>query len=217
MRKWIIVLLAFALPGTECIAQLYIEPVIGYQQDINNHGRFTQINSGVQAAISKSRHYELVLRLQKSWGIAYRSHDSSFTVNPSLGLYANANKTILPDAWYFSIDHRFKLNSNNNKYQFSFLLLTGITVQKLTVNYQYDKDNYIILNPDQTQKKVGLSVGTGVEFMRFFDDNRLFVQLTISSPPSGNRIKYPSSFSFMAPLAINAGYSILIKKKKHEK
>ncbi|HEY5409069.1 MAG TPA: hypothetical protein VIJ92_18395 [Ginsengibacter sp.] len=217
MRKWIIVLSMISLSSSECAAQFYIEPFIGYQLDIKNHDKFTQINTGMQAAFNKGKNYELLARLQKSWGVAYHSADSSFTANPSLPLYAKANKTIVPQTWYFSIDHRFKLNSSNNKNQFSFLLLTGLMAQKLTVNYQYDKDNYTILNPDVTQKRINLFVGTGIEYMRFIKDNRLFFQLTVSSPPAGNPIKYPSSFSFMAPLAFNAGYSILIKKKKHEK
>ena len=217
MRKWIIVVLTFIFTGTKGVAQSYFEPIIGYQIDINNHGRFTQINSGIQAAFSKGRNYELVVRIQKSWGSSYRSMDSSFTANPSLPLYAKANKTIVPQTWYFSVDHRFKLKSGNNKNQFSFLLLTGLMAQKLTVNYQYDKDNYTILNPNLTQKRTNLFVGAGVEYMRLIKENRLFIQLTVSSPPAGNPIKYPSSFSFMAPLAFNAGYSILIKKKKHEK
>ena len=103
MRKWIIALSTLILVSTESIAQSYFEPVIGYQVDINNHGRFTQINSGVQAAFSKGRNYELVIRIQKSWRFSYRSADSSFTANPSLPLYAKANKTIVPQTWYFRL------------------------------------------------------------------------------------------------------------------
>ncbi|HVZ98157.1 MAG TPA: hypothetical protein VG847_14845 [Chitinophagaceae bacterium] len=217
MRKWMIALSACILSGTGCIAQLYIEPIAGYQYDLNNHGHFNQLNTGVQAAFSKGRNYELVVKVQKSWGFPYRSSDSSFTANPSLPLYAAANKTIRPSIWFFSVDHRFKINSRNPKQRFSFLLLTGFTDQRLTVNYQYDKVHYTILNPDATQKMFSLYVGAGVEYMRFIGNNRVFAQLTISSPPVSNAIKYPSSFSYMAPLAFNAGYSIFIKKKKHEK
>lgn len=217
MRKWIIVFLTAIFTGTQVVAQIYIEPILGYQVDINNHSRFTQFNTGVQATFNKGKNYELVFRIQKSLGISYRSMDSSFTANPSLPLYSVANKTIIPGVCYFSIDHRFKLNRNKNKNQFSFLLLTGLTAQKITVTYQYDKENYTILNPDLTQKWTNLFVGAGIEYMRLIKENRLFIQLTISSPAAGSKIKYPSSFSFMAPLAFNAGYSILIKKKKHEK
>jgi hypothetical protein len=216
MRKWTIILWALIFTATQCTAQIFIEPIVGYQADVSNHLHFTQINTGVQAAYAIAKNYELVLRVQRSWGFAYRSADSSFTANPSLPLYAAAKKTITPSSWFFSVDHRFKLNSRNPNHRFSFLFLTGVTNQKLTVNYRYDKEDYTILDPDVTQKKFSSFLGAGLEYMRLLGDNRLLVQLTISDPLVGD-ITYPSSFSFMAPLAFNVGYSIFIKKKKHEK
>ncbi len=216
MRKLTIVFSTFFFTITQCVAQIYIEPVVGYQADLNNHFRFTQINTGCQGAFVCGKNYELVVRVQKSWGFAYRAMDSSFTANPSLPLYAAAKKTITPATWFFSVDHRLKLKSHNTNHRFSVLLLTGFMDQKLTVNYKYDEEHYTILNPDVSQKKFSLFLGIGMEYMRFIGKNRLFVQLTASGPLVGD-ITYPSSFSYMAPLSCNVGYSIFIQKKKHEK
>ena len=210
MKNCIFIFIIITLLCCECTAQIYVEPIIGFQSDIGNKAGFKQINSGVQFGFKLSRGYELVLRIQESWGLPYHSTDSSFSLNPALPLYTSANKTIHSGVLYFSADHRFALNRNNKKHLFSILLHTGISAQKLTVDYQYDKNNYIILNPDKTQKLTGVFIGTGFEYMRLFRDSRLFLQLTLDGAPSGNMSQYPSSFSFMTPLAINAGYSILI-------
>jgi hypothetical protein len=170
----------------------------------------------VQATLNKNRRYELMIRLQHSIGFSERSTDSTFTANPALPLYSVAYKTMRPGAGYLSFDQRFKFRANRQGHQFSILLLMGINAQRITVNYQYDKVNYTILNPDETQKNVSLYVGTGVEYMRWFKHCRLFLQLTVASPPLA--VPWvPSSFSSMAPLAINAGYSLPLKRKKHEK
>ena len=215
--SWIAFFITFTLLETNCAAQTYLEPISGYQVDPNYSSRFQQINTGAQIAFRKSRRYEFILRLQKSWALPYHSSDSSFTANPALPLYSPALKTIEPGAWYLTIDHRFILGSKSKNHQFSILLLTGLTSQNLKVTYQYDKNNYIILNPDKTQQVSSLSIGTGFEYMRRFKDNRLFVRLTIDAPLAGGSINYPSSFTYMSPIAFNAGYSVLIKKKKDEK
>jgi len=217
MKPWLVLFSTFTLLVTDCAAQQYLEPISGYQVDPNYSGRFQQINTGAQIAFRKSRRYEFIVRIQKSWGFPYHSSDSSFTANPALPLYSPAYKTIKPGAWYLTIDHRFILGSKSKNHQFSILLLTGLTYQSLKVTYQYDKNDYIILNPDKTQQVSGLSIGTGFEYMRKFKDNRVFFRLTIDGPLAGGRINYPSSFTFISPIALNAGYSLLFKKKKHAK
>lgn len=216
MKKCLLLFILFIFQRGNCFSQIYIEPIGGYQSDIANHGKFHQINSGIQFSFKKSSRYEMIARIQKSWGLPYHSVDSSFTANNTFPLYAPANKTIIPEAWYLSLDHRFILKSKGKNHQFSILLLTGISGQIFKVNYKYDKIDYTILNPDQTQKTGGLSIGTGFEYMQLFKNDRLFFRLTLDAPVMG-KITYPSSFKYMSLLAFNSGYSFLIKKKKHEK
>jgi len=217
MKNCLLTFTIITIFAGSCAAQTYIEPIAGFQTDISNKAKFQQINLGVQFSFKTNQCYELIVRVQRSSGLAYHSNDSSFTANNALPLYTNAAKTIHPSAWYLSLDQRFILNSGNKKYGFAVLLLAGITAQKITVHYQYDKVNYTILNPDQTQKITTLFVGTGIEYMRLIDDNRFFIQLTINAPLASLTTTYPSSFSYLAPLAVNVGYSYLIKKKRHEK
>jgi hypothetical protein len=217
MKPWLVMFTTFTLLLTDCAAQQYFEPILGYQVDPNYSGRFQQINTGAQIAFRKSRMYEFIIRLQKSWGLPYHSADSSFTTNPALPLYSPTYKTINPGTWYLTIDHRFILGSKGKNHQFSILLQTGLSYENLKVTYQYDKNDYIILNPDKTQKGLNLSIGTGFEYMRKFKDNRLFLRLTVDGPLTGRNPNYPSSFNYMSPIAFNAGYSLLLKKKKHAK
>lgn len=217
MPKYLFITFSFLMIACSSYAQKFIEPVIGFQVDPNNSGKFKLLNTGIQLAFKESRRYEMVIRMQKCWGLNYHSSDSSFTTNQALPLYAPANKTILPGEWYLSLDHRFILKSRNTNHQFYILLLTGLTFQNLQVTYQYDKNDYTILNPDKTLKGSGLLIGTGFEYMRSFKNNRLFFRLTADALQIGGKIKYPSSFTYMSPVAFNAGYSVLIKKKKHAK
>lgn len=218
MRKIISLLIVFNLVSGFCFAQVYIEPVVGYQFDLNNSkNKFKQINTGLQLSLKTTKVYEVIFLLQKGWSVASVSNDSSFSLNPSLPLYANAEKTIRPSSFSFSVGHRFVIAGKKSNDIFSILLNTGITYQKISVGYNYDKNNYTILNPDQTQKRWAAFISAGVEYMRLLKTGRLFGQINFSSPPTGKKINYPSSFKFMAPLSINAGYSILLKKNKHAK
>jgi hypothetical protein len=203
--------LAGSLLAFTCCAQLYIEPVAGYQMDMNHSG-FKQINSSLQLSFKKSNHYEFILLLQKSWPLAMVSSDSSFTANPSLPLYTAAKKTIQPGSFAVSAGHRFVVAGRGGRNKLSLLLNTGITMQKIKVSYGYDKINYTVLNPDKTQSRTNVFISAGAEYMRLLKNGRLFFQLNVCSPPAGRRLKYPSSFTFMAPLNFNLGYSIPVKK-----
>lgn len=206
-----------ALFADYCKAQIYIEPVVGYQIDLNSTKRFQQINTAVQCSFKQSKGYEFILQLQKSWSLQFVSNDSSFTPNPALPVYANAKKTIRPLASLLALGNRITVAGKNSNNIFSVVLYTGLMSQKIAVSYQYDKNNYTILNPDKTQLRVGIFISGGIEYMRLIKTDRVFFQLNVATPPYGKKINYPSSFGFMAPLSFNAGYSILIKKNNDEK
>jgi len=216
MRKGIFIFGLSILAACNSTAQIYLEPLTGYQTGVNRRPHFQQISTGLSAVWIAGRNYELSVRVQRNWGFAAHSVDSSFTTDPSLPLFAPAREVIVPTGWTFSLDHRFILKSQHPDRHFSILLFSGFSSQKIAVRYTGDAAHYTVLNPDATQKKFSLFGGTGMEYMKYLGPDRVFVQLTISSPPLNGVIKYPSSFSFMSPLSFLFGYSIHIKRKKHE-
>lgn len=218
MKKIPALIIILNLFAASCMAQFYAEPLAGYQTDLNNKAnRFSGINTGIQLSWHESRYYEFVLQLQKNWGTTRTSGAAAFTLNPALPVYFYAVKKIQPASWTFAAGHRFIVTGKRRPNILSILLYSGIVYQHIGVSYDYDKSNYIILNPDQAQKKWGLSLSGGVEYMRQLTNGRLFFQLNISTPPSGKKTPPYSSFNFGAPLSFNAGYSILLKKNKHVK
>jgi hypothetical protein len=152
-------------------------------------------------------------QLQKSWPLPYVSNDSSFSTNPTLPVYASAKKILRPSATSFAVGHRLKVVGKKSVNIFSLIAYTGLTAQKINVNYTYDKNNYTILNPDKTQKRISVFLSAGAEYMHLLKNSRFFIQLIFSTPPIAKKINYPSSFNFLAPLSFNAGYSIQLKKK----
>jgi len=205
----ITLILAILLPKRS-FSQFYLEPFVGYQKNLNSP-KNNMLNTGVQLAL-KLKKYEFLIQVQKSWPQSLSGVDSSFTTNTSLPLSAPAYKTINTSAFTFAIGNRLKVAGGKTKNSYFIKLYTGVMFQNNAVKYDYDKANYIILNPDKTINVTGLFVSGGFEYMRQIKSNRLFVELNFSSPPSGN-IKYPSSFNLMAPVTINIGYSIKISKK----
>ncbi len=212
MTRTTTLFISLMLLGTYCKAQVYIEPFIGYQIDLTSND-FKQVNTGLQCSFKKSKGYEFVLHLQESWAIPFIASDSSFTTNPALPVYASAKKTIQPKATSFSVGHRFVVAGKKTANIFSILFNTGITYQNIKVSYQYDKSNYTILNSDKTQSRLGFYISGGAEYMRLLTSGRIFFQLNVATPPFGKKVKYPSSFYFMAPLAINIGYAVAFKNK----
>ena len=217
MKKIISVLITINLFVGCSIAQSFIEPVIGYQIDLNNDNRFKQITSALQLSLKQNRRFELLFQLQKTWPNRVSGNDSSFTLNPALPLYANAGKTIRASAMSITTGVRISLLGVKTKNIFSFIVYTGINFQRFAVRYQYDKNNYTILNPDKTLNTAGFFLSGGIEYLRLLKNGRLFFQLSVATPPARKDFNYPSSFVFMAPLSFNTGYSIPIKKQKHEK
>jgi len=202
----------FLLASVDSNGQQYIEPVAGYRADVNSRG-VAQFNTGIQYTFKKNSRYEMMVRVQKNWPLKHFSSDSSFSVNPLLPVYAPAYKTKEVKSWDFSFDQRFILNPAGKNHHFSVLLRLGFVSEKIDVSYKYDKSNYTVLNPEETRSKFSLYIGTGFEYMKLIKDNWAFIQLTLDTPPLG-KVVSPSS-SFMAPLALNVGYSFKIKKMKH--
>lgn len=191
-------------------SQIYIEPVAGYQKDLSNNRNYF-LNTGLRAAF-RFKNYELLLQTQKSWPQTLSYIDSSFTANPALPLSSPAEKKLHTSSHSFAIGNRFKVAGRNTKNSFSISMYTGVMFQKTTVNYTYDKANYIVLNPDQTQSIIGPFFSAGLEYMRQIKSGRLFAELNFSTPPAGKQ-SYPSSFGPAALVSLNIGYSIKISKR----
>jgi len=214
--KKLICLLVIAFCYATAIAQLYLEPVAGYQVDINNN-RFKMINTGIQFSWAKNKQYELMLQLQKSWPVSLQSGTVAYTSNPALSLSTVATKKINPSIFSFALGQRLVIAGKESLNKFSFLTSGGLVYQNIAVKYQYDKSNYTLLNPDQTAETVSVFVGAGIEYMRLLKNGRLFFQVNISTPPFADNPPAYSSFTFMAPVTFNAGYSIMVKKLSNEK
>lgn len=210
----VLILSAFTFHNSN--AQTFLEPFTGYQRSLNNQPSFAQVNAGIQVAFKTSDRYELLVQLQKNLPLTLEGSDSAFTPNSSLPLFASAQKSIKPSGFSIVLGHRFKVTDHKKAGVLSILLQTGFTTQTIKVNYDYDKSNYTVLNPDRTLSKDGIFIGAGVEYMRTIKTGRLFAQLTVATEPLSRSTDYPSSFNFIAPLALNVGYSFLIKTK-HEK
>lgn len=216
MRKILTLLIILFLYSDYASAQIYIEPLIGYQFDLYNKPGLNQWNTSLQFVFKKARRHEFFLQVQKSWPISSLSYDSSFTTNPALPIYAPAQKKISPGILSFILSERIKIIGTEKTGTLLLLLSIGISSQNITVDYNYDKTNYIILNPDKTLQTTGLVLGTGLEYMKAVKKGRLLFQLQITSIPLSKQTDYPSSFKFISPLSFNVGYSFQLKKK-HEK
>jgi len=215
MRKILPLLWILYLYSENASAQIFIEPLIGYQFDVNNKLGLNQWNTGFQFVFKKAKHHEFLLQVQKSWPISSLSYDSSFTTNPALPIYAPAQKKISPGILSFILSERIRI-IGTEKAGYLFLPLSmGISTQKITVDYNYDKTNYTILNPDETLKATVLVLGTGIEYLKPIKSGRLFVQVNVTAPIS-SKLSYPFSFRYIFPLSFNAGYSFQLNKK-HEK
>jgi hypothetical protein len=168
----LILILIVSVPEIS-LSQVYVEPFAGYQKDMNNqNGNF--LNTGLQVAL-KLRRYELVLQVQKNWPNALQGVDSSFTLNAALPLYAPAEKEISISSFSVAIGNRFKVFGKNSGSCLFFKFYTGVMLQKALVVYAYDKNNYTILNPDQTEDAAGLFVSGGLEYMWQLKKSRLFL------------------------------------------
>jgi hypothetical protein len=212
--KSLITALLLLLLAVNLHAQIYIEPFGGFQLDVNNTDpHFKQINSGLQFSFKSKGTYEVVFQFLRSWPVAFNSADSAFTANTALPLYTNAAKKIQPSSLSAAVMNRFAVAGAGTRNTFYVVLSTGLVYQKMNVSYTYDKTNYSILNPDKTQERTRAYFGFGMLYMRQLKKGRFFTEMDFNTPPVGPKIKYPSSFKFMAPAAFNIGYSFKIKNK----
>lgn len=214
MHRFLLPFFLVFISGNLIFAQIYFEPLTGYQVDANNG--FNQLVAGGQLSMVTGDSHELLFVYRKSWSANQPGVDSSFTANPALPVYAPAPKNIRARSGTFAVGHRFFVTKANKRDAVSILFFTGITHQVIDVKYQYDKLNYSILNPDQTVGKTGLFLGLGAEYMRKLKVGRIFGQLFISTPPSLKSIPDPSRFQWVVPVNINVGYSIQLKAKKEK-
>ena len=216
MNKLIALLLGI-LFFYDCDAQFYIEPIVGFQKDLNKGSKLNQINSAITVSWKVGRTLELNVQVQRSWPITYKSSDASYTTNPTLPVYASANKTISPSALSLLVGQRTKIVGGASNNSLFFVCYLGVSNQKIKVDYSYDKTNYTILNPDKSVNETGLYLSGGLEYMRNLRFGRIFTQL-LAGGFIHDDINYPNSFYFLVPLSINVGYSIpIFKKDKHEK
>ena len=197
----------------KCHAQFYIEPIVGFQQDLNKGSKLKQINSAINVSWKIGHKLELILQGQRSWPIAYKSSDAAFTTNPALPVSAVANKKISPSVLSLLVGQRTKIWGRATKNSIFFNCYLGVSNQKIKVDYSsYDKTNYTILNPDKSVNETGLYLSGGIDYMRQLKFGRIFTQL-MAGGFVHNEVKYPNSFNFLAPFTFNVGYSIPIFKK----
>ena len=200
-----------------CDGQFYVEPIVGYQHDLNKGSKLKQINSALNISWKVGRTLEVILQVQRSWPIAYKSSDAAFTTNPTLPVSAAANKRISPSALSLLAGQRTKIVGRATNNSLFFICYVGVSNQKIKVDYSYDKNNYTILNPDKSVNETGLYLSGGLEYMRNLKFGRIFTQL-LAGGFIHEDINYPNSFKFLVPFSFNAGYSIpIFKKYKHEK
>lgn len=213
MRIFFGPIISLFLLASNCSAQTYLEPILGSRIGLNNAAyKFFQLNIGAQYTMRKSKYYEIILQAMLSMPIAKNGLDQAYTLNPALPLSINVMKTIKPYTFSISLGHRIILAGAKRTNQFAILLYAGLVNENMAVNYDNDKENYIILNPDKSQKRLSLFINAGLEFIHQLPKGKIFWQVTISTPPFGGSIKYPATFGYITPLCLNIGYSIPLRK-----
>lgn len=196
-------------------AQTHLEIFTGYQKDLNNRQyHFNMLNSGIQFSWQKSRTYELLLQLQKSWPIKNNLAETFYTSNPTLPVESKGNKVISPSTATVSLGHRFVVTGKHFNGSISILLYTGLAHQKIRVDYN-NKQDYIVLNPDKTLERTGFFIATGAEYLKQLKNGRFFFQLIAGPQPWFEKVRNHLSYYMMAPLSLNVGYSYIIKSTKH--
>ena len=210
MKKIFSLILIVVLLPAISFCQFYLEPFLGYQKDMNNF-KTNLLNTGIQFAY-KIKKYEILFQLQKDWPGIRHGVDSSFTLNTSLPLYSPASKEISISSFACAIGNRVKMIGKNLGSCLFIKLYTGVMIEKANITYSYDKSNYTILNPDQTQDVTGFFVSIGLEYMWQFSNGRIFCDLNFSTPPWA-KLNYPSSYNLLAPVSFNVGYSFQVSKK----
>jgi hypothetical protein len=214
---------AFTIPffiTLTAYTQKYLQPFVGYRAYINgqpkndNRPTLRQLNFGVQLLKERKENYEngfrLIIALPFSNNTVY---DSSYTLNPNLPVIAFAKKTVQVYSLSASFIQKYLLFNIKQKNELGILVHTGFAYQKVKVSYDYDKKNYVILNPDKTINGYGVLLGFGLQYARFIKSNKFFVESMLDLPIVTSKNKYPSPLKIIFPVGFNIGYSIALKNK----
>ena len=213
MKYFTLVIIYVVLVYSDCAAQSYIEPILGSRFALNNKvNKFLQLSFGTQYSFRKKRNYDILLQCMISWPISKSSTVQAYSTNPSLPEKVLVDKTVKPYTLTFALGHRLTILGGDKKDNLAFLIYTGLVFEKITVNYAYDKSNYVVLNPDKTLIRASIFVSGGLEYQHKLPKGKIFGQILIASPPFGGSIRYPSTFNFITALSINLGYAIPLKK-----
>ena len=90
---------------------------------------------------------------------------------------------------------------------------SGVSFHKISVGYDYDKINYVVLNPDKTFQQSGVYLGTGFQYLYALKQGRIFLQSVLNFPLITKKNNYPTSYKGLFSPTINVGYSITLNKK----
>lgn len=196
-------------------SQKFIEPIIGLAANRKTtngiDANIKQFVIGLQVCTVKKKKFEYGFRLEAGLPQAFKSFDSSFTLNPNLSLYKSAGKTVRKTSLSFILFQHFKLFSITKKDKFSLLFNSGVSFQKTSFRYDYDKINYVILNPDKTFEQVGLQLGIGFQYLYSLKNGRIFLQGLLNFPIISKKYSYPTIYKGLVSQSINVGYSVPLK------
>ncbi|MBX9784517.1 MAG: hypothetical protein K2X48_14605 [Chitinophagaceae bacterium] len=211
MKKTILTVALFI--SIKSFAQTYLEPFAGISYDLRNKQHFTLVNTGMAISFKTNSFYEFSAGVIKKWGTNKKSTDSAFTTNISLPVSAIAEKIYQPSAFDLFINNRFTILKSNNINSLNLILLFGISIQRVKVSYNYNKNDYTVLNPEISIAGTGFFAGTGIEYMKQIKKGRLIAQLSVATLPVTKKQPAINSFRLLAPLSLNIGYSIPLSKK----
>ena len=217
MKQTILYILFLFLLTSRSFSQKFIEPVLGLVSNTKvSDGievNLKQITVALQICNTHKKTYENGFKLDVGLPIAFKSNDISFTLNPALPLNKTAIKSVKKTSISLTFFQNFKLFSITKKDKFSFLLNSGVSFHKISVSYDYDKINYVVLNPDKTFQQSGVYLGTGFQYLYALKQGRIFLQSVLNFPLITKKNNYPTSYKGLFSPTINVGYSITLNKK----
>lgn len=209
----LVLTLVVLLPAI-AISQHTIEPYTGYGIDLANKQPLSQVNIGLQYPVIGHKVYQLLIRVQGSLPLNTHS-GTSIAYTPDQSLPLNIT-TGYKAKWYaaaFIIGNRFTLISWKDKNTISPFVNAGVVYQNIAVGYNsYNTEQYTVLNPHRSLKKLGLCIGAGIQYKRSLGSGAVFMQAEcLSSPLVEDLNNY--SYKLPVPLSINVGYVVELKKR----
>jgi hypothetical protein len=205
-------------------SQSCFESFLGYRANENGQTKddtrptLRQIHFGANYITPKKNNYENGYRINIALPFANNFvFDSSYTLNTNLPLNAPAKKTVQVYSFSASFIRKYLLFRVRKKNELNFLVNAGIAYQKIKVSYEYDKKNYLILNPVKTINSFGILLGFGLRYARVIKGNKIFIESVTDIPILTSKNKYPSPLKIIFPVGFNIGYSIALKNKQHAK